>query len=209
MRGVILVAYGTKSGSTGEVAEAVGQALRASCSTVDVCPVGDVFEVGPYDAVIVGSPVLYGKPHPAVAKFLARNQEALQRRPVAAFLTCLELTQTVDENEPGISTYVDPSLGRPPANEEGLSYFEKTHLMSGFLNALLKSAPQVKPVSVAVFRGKLDYDKLDWISWLVMRLIWLIYRRAPEGDFRNWQAIRSWARTLPATPLAAEGESEG
>jgi menaquinone-dependent protoporphyrinogen oxidase len=208
MRRLILVAYGTKSGSTGEVAEAVGDALREHGATVDVRQVGDLSEVGSYDALIVGSPVLYGKPHPAVAKFLEINHEALSRMPVAVFLTCLELTKTVDENERAIPTYVDPSLGRPPADEDKLSYFEKTHLMSGFLNGLLESAPQVKPVSVAVFRGKLDYGELDWISRLVMRLIWLIYRRAPEGDSRNWQAIRSWATTVSATLLAVEGENE-
>jgi menaquinone-dependent protoporphyrinogen oxidase len=208
MRGSILIVYGTKSGSTGGVAAAVGETLRELDATVDVHQVGNVSEVGSYDAVIVGSPVLYGKPHPAVVKFLERNQGALSRMPVAAFLTCLELTRTADENERGIPIYVDPSLGRRPADNERMSYFEKTHLMSGFVNGLLKSAPQVRPVSVAVFRGKLDYDGLDWISRLVMKLIWLIYRSAPEGDFRNWQAIRSWATTLPATLLAVEGESE-
>lgn len=208
MPGLVLLVYGTKSGSTGEVADAVGDALRERGATVDVRQVGDVSEVGSYDSVVVGSPVLYGKPHSAVTKFLKENQEALSRMPVAAFLTCLELTLTVDEDERGISTYVDPSLGRPPAREGKLSSFEKTHLMSGFFDELLKSAPQVKPVSVAVFRGKLDYSELDWISRSVMKLIRLIYRRAPEGDFRNWQAIRSWATSLSATLLPVDGESE-
>ena len=208
MRGLILVAYGTKSGSTGEVAHTIGEALRASGATVDVHHVRDVSEVGSYDAVIVGSPVLYGKPHSAVAKFLARNEEALSRMPFAAFLTCLELTQPIDEDDRGIPTYVDPSLGRPPAKEGKLSSFEKTHLISVFLDELLESAPEVKPVSVAFFRGKLDYNELDLISRSVMKLIRLIYRRAPEGDFRNWQAIRSWATTLSAAMAIDETEIE-
>jgi menaquinone-dependent protoporphyrinogen oxidase len=203
-----LVTYGTKSGSTGEVAEEVGRALRASGAAVDVRQVGDVSEVGSYDAVVVGSPVLYGKPHSAVADFLARNQEALTQMPVAAFLCCLELTQTGDEGERSIPTYVDPSLGTPPAKEGKLSSFEKSHLMSGFLNELLKSTPQVKPASVAVFRGRLDYNELDWISRSVMKLIRLIYHRAPEGDFRNWQAIQAWATTLSTTLSAVEEDSE-
>lgn len=69
---------------------------------------------------------------------------------------------------------------------------------------LLKGASQVKPVSVGIFRGKLDYSKLDWVSRLGMRLFWLIYKRAPEGDFRNWEAIRSWARSLPTVLLQAD-----
>ena len=77
-----------------------------------------------------------------------------------------------------------------------MSSFERTHLLSVFLEPVLKRAPQVKPVSVGVFRGKLDYSKLNLIGWLVMKLIWLFYKRAPEGDFRNWEAIRSWAASL-------------
>lgn len=208
MRGSILVTYSTKSGSTGEVAHAIGEVLSASGATVDVRQVGDVSEVGSYDGVVVGSPVLYGKPHSAVAKFLARNEEALSRMPVAAFLTCLELTHTIDEDDRGIPTYVDPSLGRPPAKEGKLSSFETTHLISGLLDGLLKRAPQVRPVSVAFFRGKLDYNELDWISRSVMKLIRLIYRRAPEGDFRNWQAIRSWATTQSVALSIDETEIE-
>jgi menaquinone-dependent protoporphyrinogen IX oxidase len=63
----------------------------------------------------VGSPVLYGKPHPDADKFLGRHEGALSRMPVAAFLTCPELTKTTEANERDISTYVDPSLARPPA----------------------------------------------------------------------------------------------
>jgi len=192
----ILVAYGTKSGSTSEVAGAVGKAVKEGGAMVDVCPVRDVTEVSSYDAVIVGSPILYGKWHSEVTRFLERHQEALSRIPVAFFLTCLELTKTPEEKWGNMSIYVDPSLGRLPRAKGKLTFFEKTHLLSAFLDPILKKVPEVKPVGVGVFRGKLDYSKLDFISSLVMKLIWLIYKRAPEGDFRNWAAITSWAASL-------------
>jgi menaquinone-dependent protoporphyrinogen oxidase len=197
----ILVTYATKSGSTAEVAEVVGKALRESGAKVDVLPARDVTAVGSYDAVIVGSPVLNGNPHREAVRFLQRHQENLSTTPVAYFLTCLELTKTAQEKYLDIPVYADPLLGRPPAAEGRLSFFEKTHLASAFLAGLLKNAPEVKPVSVGIFRGKLDYSKLDWLSRLGMRLFRLIYNRAPEGDFRNWQAIRSWAKDLPPTLL--------
>ena len=204
MGGSILVAYATKSGSTAEVAEVVAKALGESGATVDVRLAKDVTGVGSYDAVVVGSPVLNGNPHPEAARFLRRYQEALSTMPVACFLTCLELTKIPEEKTLAIPVYADPLLGRPPAAEGRLSFFEKTHLVSAFLAGLLKGASQVKPVSVGIFRGKLDYSKLDWISRLGMRLFWLIYKRAPEGDFRNWEAIRSWARSLPPVLLQAD-----
>ena len=207
MKKRILVAYGTKSGSTGEVAEAIGKAVRDGGDMVDVHLARDVTEVGSYDVVIVGSPILYGKWHSDATKLLERHQEVLSRIPVAFFLTCLELTKTLEEKKRDMSIYVEPSLGRPPRAEGKLTFFEKGHLLSAFLDPMLKKAPQVKPFSVGVFRGKLDYSKLDFISSLVMKLIWLIYKRAPEGDFRNWEAIQSWAASL--RPMFAETNQEG
>jgi menaquinone-dependent protoporphyrinogen oxidase len=203
----ILVAYSTKCGSTGEVAEAIGKALREVGARVDVCQARDVREISPYGALIVGSLILYGKWHSEAVKFVKRYQEALSRIPVAYFITCMELTRVSEEKERDVAIYLDPSLGRPPDVEGKLNLFEKGHLLSSFLDPVLKMVPQVKPFSVGVFRGKLDYSKLDFISWLVMKIIWLIYKRAPEGDFRNWEAIQSWAASLPSA--LAETSQEG
>jgi menaquinone-dependent protoporphyrinogen oxidase len=198
----ILVTYGSKSGSTGEVAEAIGKALREGGATVDVRPVKDMAEITPYGVVIVGSPILYGKWHSQALKFLKSHHETLSQIPVAYFITCMELTKVSEEKSPDMAVYLDPSLGRPPQVVGKLSLFEKGHLLSAFLDPVLKKVPQVKPFSVGVFRGKLDYSKLDFISLLVMKFIWLVYKRAPEGDFRNWEAIRSWAGNI--LPMIAE-----
>lgn len=203
----ILVAYSTKCESSGDVAEAIGKALREGGAMVDVYPVRDVTEMSPYGSVIVGGPILYGMWHSQAVNFLKRRQEALSRIPVAYFITCLELTKVSEERERDVAIYLDPSLGRPPRVKGKLSFFEKTHLLSGFLDPVLKKVPQVKPFSVGVFRGKLDYSELDFISSLVMKFIWLIYKRAPEGDFRNWEAIQSWAASL--WPAFAETSQEG
>jgi menaquinone-dependent protoporphyrinogen oxidase len=199
----ILIAYASKSGSTAEVAEVIGQALGKCGASVDVRLAKEVTDISPYGAVIVGSPILYGKWQSQAVKFVKRHKETLSRIPVAYFLTCMELTRVFDEKLRDLSVYLDPSLGRPPKVEGKLSFFEKGHLSSAFLVPVLKKAPQVKPVSVGVFRGRLDYKKLDIISWLVMKLIWLISKGAPEGDFRNWEAIRSWAAGLSPALLPA------
>jgi menaquinone-dependent protoporphyrinogen oxidase len=200
----ILVTYGTKSGSTGEVADAIGKALREGGTVVDVYPARNVNEVSSYNAVIAGTPILYGKWHSEVVRFLERQQGFLSRIPVAFFITCMELTKTDEENRSNILIYVDPLLGRPPRRDGKLNLFEKGHLLSAFLEPVLKKVPQVKPFSVGVFRGKLDYSKLDFISLLVMKFIRFVYKRAPEGDFRNWEAIQSWAASI--RPVVA-GES--
>jgi len=193
-----------RSGSTGEVAEAIGKALREGGGTVDISPAKDVIELSPYGAVIVGSPILYGKWHSQSLKFLKRHQEALSRIPVAYFITCMELLS--EKKARDMAVYLDPSLGRPPQVVGKLSLFEKSHLISAFIDPVLKKVPQVKPFNVGFFRGKLNYSKLDFISLLLMKFIWLVYKRAPEGDFRNWEAIRSWVMSL--RPALAETSQE-
>jgi len=192
----ILIVFAGRYGSTAEVAEAIGQELGQCGAVVEAYPAKDATEISSYDAVIVGSAIYYGKWLPEAVKFVETHKEVLSRIPVVYFLTCLELTKVAEEKGRDASIYLDPLLGNPPQVEGKLSMWEKTHLLSGFMDSVLKKAPQVKPVSIGVFRGKLDYSELSFTHWLVMKLIWLFYKRAPEGDFRNWEAIRSWAATL-------------
>jgi menaquinone-dependent protoporphyrinogen oxidase len=42
-----------------------------------------------------------------------------------------------------------------------------------------------------VFAGKLDHSALGRLERMMVRAL-----RAPEGDFRDWDAIRAWARSI-------------
>jgi menaquinone-dependent protoporphyrinogen oxidase len=44
-----------------------------------------------------------------------------------------------------------------------------------------------------VFAGKLDRAALSHVERLMVRAL-----RAPEGDFRDWDAIRAWAQGVAA-----------
>ena len=50
----------------------------------------------------------------------------------------------------------------------------------------------VSPVATGMFAGKLDYKVLNLPMRLMVKAI-----KAPEGDFRKWDAIREWANGLP------------
>ncbi len=81
----ILVAYATKYGSTAEIADAIGGVLREAGHDVDVLPVGDVVDVAPYRAVIVGSALYSATWLRDANRFVARHHEALRARPVWLF----------------------------------------------------------------------------------------------------------------------------
>ena len=60
----VLVAYGTKHGSTREVAEAIGEVLRKRAVEADVRPAAEVKDLSPYSAVVLGGALYTGRWHP-------------------------------------------------------------------------------------------------------------------------------------------------
>jgi len=50
-------------------------------------------------------------------------------------------------------------------------------------------AAEIKPVGIGTFAGALDYNNLSWIYKKILKS-----KESPEGDFRDWNAIRAWAR---------------
>ncbi|MBN1217887.1 MAG: hypothetical protein JXM69_03075, partial [Anaerolineae bacterium] len=141
--------------------------------------------------VIVGGPMIMGWHRGAMA-FVEQHAETLSRIPVAYFFTSLNLTRTDEETIGSTALYLDPSHGTTPKVAGKLSFKEKYTLPASYLNPVLEKAPQVKPLSAAFLAGKLDYSKLAPFGWLFVRII----IRGKEGDFRNWEAIRSWAASL-------------
>jgi menaquinone-dependent protoporphyrinogen oxidase len=65
----------------------------------------------------------------------------------------------------------------------------------GYLDKMLEAAPGIEVVSKGLFGGAVKYDTLA----LPFRLILKWFIKEPEGDHRDWDAIRAWAaETYPA-----------
>jgi menaquinone-dependent protoporphyrinogen oxidase len=192
----VLVVHAGRYGSTAEVADAIAHELRRCGATVDVAPASEGLPLDPYEAVVVGSAIYWERWLPEAARFVEQNRTALADKRVAYFLLCLELTRGGEDTGGRVPVTIDPRLGRPPRDPDRLSFWERTHLVSTILGPLLDMAPEVQPVDVGIFRGRLDYRRLRFAHFVLMKLTWWLFKRAPEGDFRNWEAIRSWASSL-------------
>jgi menaquinone-dependent protoporphyrinogen oxidase len=189
----ILVAYATMAGSTVDVAQAVADELARSDVQVDVLPLSEVGDLAAYDGVVVGAPMIMGW-HRAALRFLRHNRRVFQRIPLAVFITCMRLTQSGDTRVGGVPVYVDERLPKLPETAGRLSLKERYATLANYVRPILLASGSVKPMSIGVFGGRLDYGRLPW--WAVLFAMLII--QAPAGDRRNWTAIHSWAAGLPA-----------
>jgi len=138
----ILVAYASKYGSTGGVAEAIGQALCRKGAAVDILLMKNVTDLSAYQGVVVGSPVYMGKWLPEAVDFMKSHAEVLRRIPLACFLVCMTLHEPTPENMAKALAYLDP---------------------------VLKAVPDIKPVGLGAFAGALDYSHLSWATKQIMK----------------------------------------
>jgi len=171
----VLVAYASDCGSTGEVAESIGQVLCDNGTAVDVRLVENVKDLSSYQAAVIGSAVHSSKWLPEAIKFVETNQKVLSQLHVAYFLTCLTLYKSNDVTRRRARSYLDP---------------------------VLDAVPQVKPVDIGLFAGVLDYSKLSFMVRMVMKSK-MKKKGVPEGDHRNWDDIRAWANGLGPKLLGA------
>jgi menaquinone-dependent protoporphyrinogen oxidase len=163
-----LIAYASFCGSTGGVAEMIGQELCDQGARVDVRFLKKVGDISAYDGIVLGSSVRQGAWLPEAIEFAKKNQERLSRIPVAYFLTCITLYRDTDETRRMARSYLKP---------------------------VLEAAPSVHPKDLGCFAGALNYGKMNIIYRTVMKSK-MEKRGIPEGDYRNWEAIRTWAKGL-------------
>lgn len=88
-------------------------------------------------------------------------------------------------NVPVAYFHVGMTLARHP---------EKRAEVLSYVDPILKAVPEIKPVGIGTFAGAMDYNNLSWINKKILRS-----KGTPEGDFRDWNAIRSWAMDIKRT----------
>ncbi|MFF2779555.1 flavodoxin domain-containing protein [Streptomyces sp. NPDC058052] len=81
----VLVAYGSKHGSTGGIADEIGRALRDDGFDADVRPADTVTDVSAYDGVVLGGALYAGRWNGKARRCARRNAEQLRHRPVWLF----------------------------------------------------------------------------------------------------------------------------
>ena len=137
----VLVAYGTRAGSTAGVAGRVADVLNRNGFAAQATEVKKVKDTAPYDAVVLGSSVRAGKLKPEALKFLDKNKADLSAKPFAAFVVCLTMKEPDEKNRATVGAYLDPVRLR------------------------------AKPLSEGLFAGAYDPDKWGFAERTIMKMI--------------------------------------
>jgi menaquinone-dependent protoporphyrinogen oxidase len=126
----------------------------------------EVRDLVAYRAVVAGSAIRGGKWLPEAMQFMRTHQAALAQKPFAAFMVCITLAMPSGEKyRAGLADWLKP------------------------VRAL------VKPVSEGLFAGALDLRKVPLtFNTLLMRAA-VAVGIFPQGDHRDWNAIRAWAES--------------
>lgn len=154
----ILIAYGTKAGSTGEIAEFMGDVFREMGAMVDVLPVEQVDDVNAYCAVIVGTATRIGKPLGKVTNFLKKFSYELAPLPVAYFVVGIAMREDTPEHRAQAAAVLEPLRALKKPVREGL------------FAGKIEYAKIEQPMRFFLTRSKdLSLHEGDWRDWAAIR----------------------------------------
>jgi menaquinone-dependent protoporphyrinogen oxidase len=159
---MIWVVYASKHGATEGIARHIAERLRASGREVEVRAADAADDLGPPEAVVLGSAVYAGSWMKEAVAFSERHAGSLSGVPVWLFSSG-PLGEDVDDEE--------PQPRQLPELEAALS-----------------------PREHRVFFGALDRSKLGFAERMIVKAV-----KAPDGDYRDWDAIAAWADEIAAS----------
>ncbi len=175
MDGKLLVTYASVKGSTVGVARTIGDELHSQGAQVEALPINLVRGVSEYSAVVIGSAIYGHQWLESAVEFLQTYRAYLSHIPVAYFVVCVTMRENNAAHRGTVLSYLAP---------------------------VQEALPEIKPVAIGAFAGA--FNSRQWALPLLLMLK-ARHELPPEGDFRNWKAIRAWARDLH--PLLAQKTS--
>jgi menaquinone-dependent protoporphyrinogen oxidase len=143
MPGKVLIAYGTKYGSTKEIAEKIGEALQGEGLETDVMAADKVKDLAAYKNIVIGTAVYMGMGRKEVKNFLKDKAAALKERNVWFFAT-------------GPSGQGDPIQ------------LVKGEVVPVNMKDLVAA---VKPRDVTVFHGNMDAAKMGGMEKFIVKRV--------------------------------------
>jgi menaquinone-dependent protoporphyrinogen oxidase len=178
------VVYASRHGGTKGIAERIAEVLRTEGADVVLDDAADEGDARGFDAHVVGSGVYIGSWLKEAIDFLEHNQSTLAQIPTWLFSSG---PLPGSSKETGAADPLDDALG--PQDGPG----------SGGRKKIAALSAVIQPRDHRVFRGAFDpKDPPRSMQERLVRMMPAAKRILPAGDFREWEAVEAWARTIAA-----------
>lgn len=169
----ILILYSTTDGHTIKICQRIQAVIEQGFHEVRLVSIDDHHTVDPglFDKIVVGASIRYGKHNKKVYDFVEQNKEVLENKP-SAFFTVNVVARKPGKNQPDNNPY------------------------------LLKFLEQIswRPGQLAVFAGKIDYQKYSFFDRFMIRLIMYLTNGPTDlksvTEFTNWEHVENFGRVI-------------
>lgn len=168
----ILIIYSTTDGHTRSICERL-QEIAADGNDVDLVAMADQpgIDIAPYDKVVIGASIRYGKHQKEVFDFIERNRSALENK-TNAFFSVNVVARKPEKNTPETNPYLQKFLK--------------------------KIAWQ--PANLAVFAGKLDYPRYGAFDRTMIRFIMWMGKGPTDPsltvEFTDWDKVDEFGQRI-------------
>lgn len=169
----ILILYSTVDGHTLHICRRLQQIAAQSGHDVSLLALKDNLglDLAPYDRIVVGASIRYGRHRPYVTEFMRSKRATLEAKPCAFFSVNIVARK--------------PQKNRPETNP--------------YLRKFLKQIAW-RPRQLAVFAGKLDYPRYGFWDRNLIRFIMLLTGGPadPRGvvEFTDWDRVEAFGRSI-------------
>lgn len=180
----VLIIYATTDGHTKEICLRLQSVIERENHQVRLAPIEESFAIDllPFDKIVIGASIRYGKHNPLVAQFIKKNEVLLNAK-TNAFFSVNVVARKPEKSSPETNPYLQK-----------------------FLRQITW-----RPQRLAVFAGKIDYPSYRVCDRMMIRFImWLTRGPTHSGaviDFTDWSKVDHFGRLIALDDLQASNNT--
>ena len=171
----VLILYSTTDGHTLEICQRLQHVVEKHAQDHDVklIDLNDVTDTGleHFDKIVIGASIRYGRHQPQVYQFIKSNSLLLEKIP-CGFFTVNVVARKPEKNQPDTNPYL-------------LKFLKQTSW---------------KPDRLAVFAGKIDYQRYSfWDKYIIRFIMWMTHGPTDLNttiDYTNWDDVDKFASEI-------------
>jgi menaquinone-dependent protoporphyrinogen oxidase len=169
----ILIIYSTTDGHTRSICDRLRQVIEEQQHSVTVSWMTENpdIELDGFDTVVIGASIRYGKHQPQVFDFIRKNRATLESKP-SAFFSVNVVARKPEKNQPETNPYLQKFLKK-------ISW---------------------QPENLAVFAGKIDYPRYDFMDRQMIRFIMWMTKGPTDPtatiEFTDWDKVEEFGRKI-------------